>query len=209
MKTMIAVPCMDMIHTPFVRSLVGMRLVGDAVEFCFSQNSLVYDSRNLLAEKAIREGFDRVLWLDSDMTFQPDLMARLADHLDSGKDYVSGFYTTRKQPITPCIVKSINLDAPEGPEARGYLDYPKDSLFEIAGSGFGAVMVTTSLLKKVLTSFGYPFSPILGLGEDFSFCCRVSMLGIKMYCDSSIKLGHVGFMEYNEETLNRKDFKKL
>ena len=60
--------------------------------------------------------------------------------------------------------------------------------------------MTTDLIKRVGDMFGLPFSPILGFGEDMSFCYRVSMLGMKMWCDSSIKLGHIGFTEITEDT---------
>lgn len=196
MKYMVAIPCMDMMQTQFVCSLVSMPFFPNT-EITFGANSLVYDTRNQLAEKAINGGFDRILWLDSDMTFKPDMAHRLAAHLDNGLDYVSGLYMTRKKPIKPCIYKNLQYNPPVG---ESYLDYPKDSLFEIKASGFGGVMMTTDLIKRVGDMFGLPFSPILGLGEDLSFCYRVNMLGVKMWCDSSIKMGHIGFTEITDDT---------
>ena len=35
-------------------------------------------------------------------------------------------------------------------------------------------------------------SATLGFGEDLSFCGRVQQVGGEMWCDSSIKMGHVG-----------------
>lgn len=203
MKTLVAIPCLDMMQTPFVRSLVGMNLSGDAVEYHFGMNSLVYDARNQMAEKAVRLGFDRVLWIDSDMVFQPDLMTRLMKHLDDGMPFCCGLFTTRKPPIIPCIYKRIDERGPHGPIAESMEDYPKDSVFEVAGSGFGAVMMETSVIRAVMNSFGWPFSPILGFGEDLSFCYRAGKLGIKMYCDSSIKIGHVGYTIFDESAIKR------
>ena len=194
MKTLIAIPCMDMMHTMFVRSLLGMGIVGEC-EITFSMSSLVYDARNTLALKAINEKFDRVLWLDSDMTFRPDLFTKLSEHLDNGLEFVSGLYMTRKPKYKPCLFKSI------GPgKADFMLEYPKDQLFEIVGCGFGCVMMTTDLIREVGDKFGYPFSPLMGIGEDLTFCHYVGKLGKKLYCDSRLKLGHVGFMEITEET---------
>lgn len=196
MKYLVAVPCMDMMQTQFVCSLVAMPLFKET-EITFGANSLIYDTRNQLAEKAIQGGFDRVLWFDSDMTFKPDTAHRLAARLDEGIDFCTGLYMTRKKPIRPTLFKSIEVDPPR---AVFYDDYPKDSLFEIAACGFGGVMMNVDLLKRVGVKFGAPFSPILGLGEDLSFCIRLSMLGVKMYCDSSIKMGHVGYHEITENT---------
>lgn len=204
MKTLIAIPCMDMMHTPFVISLTGLQVKGE-IKFAYSASSLVYDSRNGLARKAICEKFDRVLWLDSDMQFSPDLFHRLSDDLDEGRDFVSGLYFTRKPPYKPVIFKKAGYEhfGENGlkPIAEAYYDYPKDSVFEVASAGFGGVMMNTSLLEEVEKNFGLPFSPIMGFGEDISFCMRVHELGRKMYCDSRVKMGHVGQYVYSEENI--------
>ena len=64
MKTLIAIPCMDMLPVGFVQSLLYMHK-GDNPTVYFKPNSLVYDSRNLLSLYAIENKFDNVLWLDS------------------------------------------------------------------------------------------------------------------------------------------------
>lgn len=200
MRTLIAVPAMDMLSTDFCRSCVGLQLSGE-VQWTFSQGSLVYDGRNILADTAVREGFDRVLWLDSDMVFDPYLFLRLSEHLDLGKEMVSGLYVSRKAPIRPVIYKSIRRDPLENgflPVAEAYSDYPRDSLFPVAGCGFGAVMMTTELLRRLQAAYGLPFTPLPGFGEDLSFCLRVQELGAEMWCDSSIKLGHAGMAIYTE-----------
>ena len=102
MKTLIAIPCMDMIHTQFAASLLCMEKVGE-IEIAFSRSSLIYDSRDKLAEKAIHEEFDRVLWLDSDMVFPPDTMKRMSARMDEGYEFISGLYFSRKIPIRPII----------------------------------------------------------------------------------------------------------
>ena len=88
MKTMVAIPCLDMMHSQFVMSLTGLKLDGD-IKFAYAVSSLVYDARNSLARKAIVEGFDRILWLDSDMEFNPDLYKRLKADLDRSEEHTS------------------------------------------------------------------------------------------------------------------------
>lgn len=203
MRTMIAVPCMDMMHTPFVISLTGLHYTGE-VRFVYSASSLVYDSRNGLARKAILGKFDRVLWLDSDMQFDSDLFQRLSQDLDEGRDLVSGIYFTRKEPYKPVIFDRAEYEHQgQGvkPVASTYYDYPKDSIFEVDAVGFGGVMMNVSLLEKVQEKYGLPFAPMLGFGEDISFCMRVKDLGVKMYCDSRVKMGHVGQYVYREDTI--------
>ena len=204
MKTLIAIPAMDMVHTIFFKSVVGMDRVGETA-FSLTSSSLVYDARNTLAKKAIEDKCDRILWLDSDMDFQPDLMKRLSADLDEGYEFVSGLYFKRKAPVQPVIYKEVGYfhhpDKKEvTPVALCYEDYPLDSIFEVKGCGFGAVMMTVDLMERVVAEFGAPFSPVLGFGEDLSFCKRVTHIGGKMYCDSRVKLGHVGQGTITEET---------
>ena len=205
MKTLIAVPCMDMVQTRFFHCCMDLRYVGD-IEFSLTESSLIYNARNELAGKAITEGFDRILWLDSDMTFEPDLMEKLSARLDTGMEFVSGLYFKRRQPVAPVVFKACGSYERDGQEytfAATYDDYPEDTVFEIAACGFGGLMMTTRLVKEVWEKYGYPFSPILGFGEDLSFCCRVNRLGIKMYCDPGIKLGHVGYKTFDESDFVR------
>jgi len=203
MKTLVALPCMDMVHTIFLKSLLSMDRIGTC-GFAFSCSSLIYDARNQLAKQAVTEGYDRVLWLDSDMDFQPDLLKRLSERMDEGREFVTGLYFKRKAPVKPVIYKDIgcidNKEKGITPVAVCYEDYPKDSIFTIAGCGFGGVLMSTDLISKVGDKFGMPFSPIMGFGEDLSFCIRASELGIEMYCDSSVKMGHVGLGTKTEET---------
>ena len=202
MKTLIAIPCLDMMHTEFVQALVGLRKVGE-VQYGFVSSSLIYDARDELAAKAIEKGFDRVLWLDSDMSFEPDLMERMSADLDEGLDMVSGVYFSRKGPVRPTIFQECGIIKLPGdklaPVHKHYMDYPKDTLFEIKACGFGAVMMTTDLLKRVKDKLGMPFSPAAGFGEDLSFCLRVENVGGKIWCDSRIKLGHVANRLVTEE----------
>ena len=210
MKTLVAIPCMDMINTKFFLSVLRLQKVGD-VEISITESSLIYDARNALAKKAVTEGFDRILWLDSDMVFEPDLMIKLQARLDEGHRFVSGLYFKRRTPVEPVIYKecgSYEKDGETIPLAVSYTDYPENDVFQIAACGFGCVLMETSLVKQVAETFGLPFSPILGFGEDLSFCCKVGQLGESMYCDSSVKLGHVGYKVYDESDFFLKGVKQ-
>ena len=203
MKTLIAIPCMDQVPAMFAKSLLGMRAVGEC-EYAFVMGSLIYDARNKLANKAIEEGFDRILWLDSDMIFEPDTQERLHARLDEGYDMVSGLYMTRKRPYKPTIFKELAMheleDGKMMPEAVCYLDYPYDSVFEIAACGFGCCLMKVDLVKEIRDRTGLPFSPVLGFGEDLSFCIRCMDVNRKVYCDSSVKAAHIGYCTVTEET---------
>ena len=201
MKTLIAVPCLNMVPTEFFTSMGGLDKVGKT-RTAITYSTLTYDARNNLTAIALEDGFDRVLWLDSDMTFEPDIMQKLmADMDEHNLDYVSALYFMRTRPTKPVIFERLIYDRlPEEVhiKADNMLDYPKDQLFEVEGSGFGGVLIKTSALKQVAENFGLPFSPMMGYGEDLSFCWRMKQLGIKMYCDSRIKMGHLATFPVTE-----------
>ena len=192
MRTLIAVPCMDMVHTLFFSSVMNLHKP-EGTEIAVSCSSLVYNARNMLAKRAIDEGFDRVLWLDSDMVFDADLLDRLSADMDKGLQYVCGLFFTRKNPLKPCIYRYLgnreNENGEEVPAADPYTDYPREQVFPVDGSGFAAVMMTTDLIRKCGQS---PFFPIMGFGEDFTFCLKAREAGATLWCDSTVKVAHIG-----------------
>ena len=195
---------MDMVHTVFMKSLLQLEKIGE-IQYALSCSSLIYDARNTIAKQAVSEKFDRVLWFDSDMDIPMDAMKVLSADIDEGRELVSGLYFKRKAPVEPIIYSEVGYYTSKDkdeitPVAVSMHDYPEDSIFEIAGAGFGCCMVTTDLIRKVADEFGLPFSPMMGFGEDLSFCGRATQLGVKLYCDSRVKCGHVGLGTITEET---------
>lgn len=201
MKTLIAIPCMDKLDTSFVESLI--RLQGSDYGVKFAASSLIYDARNKLGAVADANGAEYIFWLDSDMTFEPDTLVRMFKSLGD-KDFITGLYFNRRPPHRPTIFKKAGFKQGEGreiiPIAEHYLDYPKNEIFEIEACGFGCVLMKTEMCLKVLEEQGLPFSPILGFGEDISFCIKARECGYKLYCDSSIKCGHTAHIIINEDT---------
>lgn len=209
MKVMIAVPCMDNLPVQFVESLMYMDKP-EGTSVCFKPNSLVYDSRNLLSLTAIEKGFDWVLWLDSDMIVPRDTLTRMNEdvQLHPEMKMITGLYVTRSVNPEPVL-----FDCVDPPEVLGnqkmlkhvhrFYEYPKKQLFRIDGCGFGCVITSVPLLKKVWDRFGPAFAPFPWAGEDVAFCYRVKQLGEKIWCDSRISCGHVGTFVYHEGLLKR------
>ena len=202
MKTLIAVPCFDMVHTEFMQSMVALEKTEDA-SFTVVKNTLIGIARNTIARNAIQAGFDRVMWFDSDMKIPRDALIRLSEDMDKTEaDLVTGLYFTRRAPIKPVIYSELWWRKPEKGNgvdagAANYFDYP-DGLIEIAACGFGCCLTSVDLLRRVWEREGAPFAEMQGFGEDLSFCERVIRAGGKMYADTRVKCGHVGVMEYNE-----------
>ena len=194
---------MDTIDTIFANSLLGLIKPG-YTQIQMQSSSLVYDSRNMLANEAVEGNFTHVLWLDSDMTFEPDLLTRLIKDVDEKHDIVTALAFARRQPFTPCIYKSLVMNEEET-KIDPFTDYPKSELFEVVACGMAACLMKAEVFKTLQAEGEMrPFSPIYPLGEDISFCVRAKQKGFSIFCDSSIKVGHVArtiiteqsFMQY-------------
>lgn len=192
-KIMIAVPCMDMVSARFAQSLATLNKV-DYCVIAFQLSSLIYDSRNQLAAKAIEFECDYIMWFDSDMVFAPDTLQKL---IADDKDIITGLYFRRSAPFTPVIFERLDIEDGEV-KFKNYDDYPKDELFEIAGCGFGCVLMKTDVLFDIPD--GQWFTPSIGLGEDCAFCIRAREKGYKIWCDPSVKLAHMGYVPVTEST---------
>jgi len=187
MKLLIGIPTMDFVHVEFMKCLCALiqRLRDDRVDFTLDINSgtLVYLARERIAHRAINEEYSHVLWLDSDMIFTPSI---LDDLMFSGKGFVTGIYHARRKGYASCIFKSIEIN-----KIERFDEYPNET-FEIAGCGFGCVLVETEILKAVCLNKGTCFTPLKNLGEDIAFCQRAREMGYKLYCEPSVVCGHIG-----------------
>ena len=191
MKVFIAIPCMDTLSAKFAQCLVNLvnHKCDFDVEVGFHIGSLVYDSRNKLAERAINSTADYVLWLDSDMTFMPDTLDMMLDTLKKNNyEILTGMYFRRRPPFTPTLFEELRI-LPTGTVTKEFDEIP-DEIFEVAGCGFGCVLMSRNVLWNVFCQNGNMFAPINGVGEDLSFCWRARRIGHKIYCDPSIALGH-------------------
>lgn len=185
-RLLIAVPTTDYVHADFVKSLarlqceLGRRRVAYDVEI--QSGTLVYYARNRLANKAINENYTHVLWLDSDMVFDEQIVDDLAE---VGKDMVCGAFVSRRPPYGPCIYTSIEKDNIKQVKDFGLRP------FRVAGCGFAAVLTTVELLQAVNQKYGTCFQPTDYYGEDLAFCWRVNQLGREIWCEPTVRAGHI------------------
>ena len=135
------------------------------------------------------------------MIFDPDLLRRMMKTMDeNGLDILTGVYYRRTGNYSPVLYKKIEFDEQDRCTWQELWDVPApdSGLFEVEGCGFGCVMTRTTVIADVLASGEPLFTPLQGVGEDLSFCFRARKLGYKIFCDSTIKCGHVGQILINE-----------
>lgn len=185
-RLLIAIPTTDYIPADFVKSLaklqqeLGRRGVAYDVEVL--SGTLVYIARNKLANKAINENYTQVLWIDSDMVFGEKIYEDLAD---TGKEMVCGAFVSRRPPYGPCIYTSIERDNIQKVKDFGITP------FRVDGCGFAMVLTSVELLRAVTQKFGTCFQPTEYYGEDLAFCWRVKQLGREIWCEPTVRPGHI------------------
>lgn len=198
MKLLIAIPTLDYMAAAFVERLLNLtkhlNIQGVDYEVAIKSGTLVYLARERLTKKAIDGGFTHVLWLDSDMIFEDDAFNEL---YDTGKDFVCGIFHARRPGHQSCIFKAVTP-----PERYSWDEYPNDT-FRIKGCGMACTLVKTDILKAVKDHFGNCFTPDYNLGEDLAFCKRADELGFGIWCEPTVRVGHIGHITIYPEDEGR------
>lgn len=184
MKSLIAIPCQDKVDTAFVNSLLKAKT--DGSEILFAANSLVYAARDELAKKAL--DFDVLVFIDSDMVIPETAIERALARVNE-LGVVTGLCFRRREPYLPALWQILNPS--DMSKTRIYEEYPEDKIFKVAACGMAFCAIRTDILKRTFERFNTCFYPVEGLGEDVSFCARLGELGVGIWCDPSLKIGHL------------------
>lgn len=187
MKLLIAIPCMDTVRYEFAESLANLckhlSYIGVDYELEWHATSIIYLAREELTNKAVNDGYEYVLWLDSDMAFTPDHF----DLLRSLKtDFATGIYRSRRSPYA-YVIKDIN-------DTTSRQRVIPNEPFEVAACGFGFVLIKTEVLYKVRANFMTCFTPTPSSGEDYAFCERVRKMGIPIIAHPDVRPDHIAYV---------------
>lgn len=113
------------------------------------QGGVVHWVRNWLLSKHILTGnpWTHVLWIDDDMTVEPDALTRLLAH---GKDIVGGLCTRRIDPPIPAI---RHYDPATGSYDQIW-EWPENQLFDTEGAiGTGFLLVSRHACEQVAQAY--------------------------------------------------------
>jgi hypothetical protein len=154
---------------------------------------------------------DWIIFIDDDMTFQPDAIRRLIQTAqEHDLDMVGALCFQRGDPYQPTLYMR------ESPTDGNYVfleDWEKDAVVEVDATGMAFVLIT----KRLLTMIAGEFPPLAerqkpgrapayfrwderGYGEDMAFCQDAKKAGGRIFVDTSIKTGHIGEITITEET---------
>lgn len=186
-KILIAIPTARYIEADTFKSIYDLEVPeGYETTFQYFYGYRVDQVRNLIADWVVRD-FDYLFSVDHDITFPPDTLKKLLAH---DQDLVSGVYRQRLEP------QQLEIYEPWGGRMSAEDLYSKNwRLIGIGGCGFGCVLVK----KEVLEGVGYPqfeYHPALDhsntISEDTDFCKKAIVKGFKLWCDPSVRCGHIG-----------------
>ena len=132
-KILIGTPFKDAAADDFIKCLIDMVIYtqnqGHEVEFTNEHGGL-FDARDRICRRTMREQFDYMLQLDSDMTFPPDALCKM---LERDVDVVTGVYVGKEENHKPILFTELHKDDENcGPYAlkHGLGELLKKDLFE-------------------------------------------------------------------------------
>lgn len=168
--------------------------------------SVVSRARNLIADEFMRSDSTHLMFIDSDMTFEPESILRLLAW-NQDRAIVAGAYEARKQGK----VYILTLDA----DANGDVIMDDMGLVKARRVATGFMMIHRRVFetmrdaypelehkdnmtdKKLYGYFDFKLTPEGYIGEDFLFCQRAADIGLNdIWIDPTIKLGHMGIHEF-------------
>ena len=197
-KILIGIPTARNIEAETFKSIYDLKIPeGYEATFQFFYGYNVDQVRNLIADWVVN-GFDYLFSVDSDIAFPTDTLVKLLSH---DKDVVSGLYIQRKP--GEHILEIYESNTTGGINNMPYGKLKERSLVEVAGCGFGCVLVKAEVFKVI----GYPqfkyhsaISHSNTVSEDVYFCNKAKENGFKIWADPSILCRHTGSFTFNVDT---------
>ena len=169
--------------------------------------SVVSRARNLLAKDMLESKCDYLLFIDSDINFEPDDIFRLmAWGTDPKKGIVAAVPRTRNE--SKVYIATLDYDANGDLTMNGMglvrakrvataFMLVRREVFETLEREHPEWAYYDSKTDRTLSCmFDFQLAEEGYIGEDFLFCDRVRSHGFEVWIDPSITLGHMGVQEY-------------
>lgn len=190
-KIALGVPTGGLMKSKTAFSLIQTAMQGLPVFPIFQYGSYVCENRERIVEIAGMNLCSHILFVDDDMSFEPDTLPRLLAH---DKDIVGAMYNFRKLP-RETVIKFFD----ENGKTVNSIPYIPKEIFKVAGLGTGLVLIKTS----VFDALEPPYFPIerdtdgnMVLTEDIGFCEKARANGFDVWIDPTIKVEHIGLIGY-------------
>lgn len=151
------------------------------------------------------EGLDGIFWCDSDTVLTADAIVNL---VAPGKDVMTGIYYGRLPPYEP----QIHVFNEHAQAWNRILKWPEKDIFPVHGHGFGCVYTSRHALE-VTHQVDFDGPPAVcedgtvipaerhwwfrtgQWGEDLTWCHYARQMGLVLWCNPNVVVGHLGRTE--------------
>lgn len=200
MKTTVDViiPMPDIICTKFVVDTLLPLVQEPCVKRLLLKPGLRAEySRSILLYEYLEGNSEYVFLTDADVILPPHTLPRLLWHR---KKMITGLIFARGENSWPIIFEP-NQPLDDWPKRR-YFNYPQNTLCEVGACGHSCLLIHRSVLEAMEPPYSQ-LGPFMGqelVGSDLRLCLKTQKeAGVKLWCDTSIKCGHLMPMPITEE----------
>jgi hypothetical protein len=169
--------------------------------------SVVSRARNLLVQDMLESDADYLVFIDSDINFEPeDILRLMAWAQDSKKGIVAG--VPRVRDVNKTYIADLDHDE------NGDLTMNAMGLVRAKRVATAFMLIQRNVIETMIAAhpdwnyfdkrcgktvpalFDFKLTEEGYIGEDFLFCDRARELGFEVWVDPTISLGHMGVQEY-------------
>ena len=205
-KVFIAIPTYSgkldnrLVHS-LIESLAKFEKEKIAFEFfTMSYHCHVDDARNEITAKFLYSDCDSLIFIDADVSWEPDALVKLAKH---DRDVVAGVYPKRVE---------HDLEFPVLVEPGQAIQADSDGLVEVNGAPTGFMKIKRNVLEKLNKAnsnrtylrdlptaiiFERTYEDGHRFSGDYSFCRSWKKHGGKVFVDPEMKLTHLGEVQFS------------
>lgn len=172
------------------------RIVNVMTEF---SSANISHARNTLVSRFLDAPGDWLLFIDSDMKFDPDLVDALLFNASPDKAPIVGglCFGINDGVLFPTLYQ-LARNGDELVTVRHQGPVPEATMFQVASTGAAALLIHRSVLEAMRDhGFNATFpwfqeTELYGrpCGEDFTFCLRAGQLGFPVYVNTAVEVGH-------------------
>lgn len=187
--------------------IVGHVRVESGPRIATARNALV---RQFLKKEEWKDA-EWLLMMDADMTFNPTAIARIFDGVRNENGQITqpivgglcfgGGHST----IVPTMYRIVDPSTNNGEAVEFITDFEDGELVEVDATGAAFILIHRGVLEQMSLAHEDPApwfaeSIYLGreFGEDWTFCIRARSMGLPIYVNTAVKIGHLKSIEMNE-----------
>lgn len=181
--------------TSLVSNLINCAQADMAPNLLFQIGGYVDINRNKIVEEARKSGTTHLMFVDNDMIFPEDGVMRLFKH---DKDIIGANYNVRLDPTSAeASGPTVKMLQDGKPVSMLSKDFPTE-LFECYALATGFMMINMRVFDKLKMPYFEAWQDKDGTHhtEDIDFCRKAGEAGFKVWCDPTIKMGHIGLATY-------------